>query len=151
MKVMNSEEENIKRLFPRLNYDHFKVTSEEDINYNCVAWAAMEDKTRFWQPFWGAPYRQYYWPAGVPRKLSMDAYKALFERLGYEVCSEATYEKDYEKVALFEKRGFFSHVAHQSKDGIWKSKLGDLQDIEHKLESLIGKTYGDIVMVMRKK
>lgn len=55
----------------------------------------------------------------------------LFEERGYEVSDNSEHEAGFEKLALYQQDGFFTHVAKQKPNGKWSSKLGDAEDIEH--------------------
>jgi hypothetical protein len=55
-----------------------------------------------------------------------------------------SFEPGYEKVAIYAAPdGTPTHVARQLTSGLWSSKLGQLQDIQHRLEDLAGSVYGD--------
>ena len=111
--------------FPNnLDEKNHRITSDEIPRYNCVAWAA-KDSSRWWDRLYG------YWPAGVVRDGSVEAYVEVFRRLGFELCDDSEPEPGFEKVALFGKAGQFKHVARLLESGKWTSKLGTLEDIEH--------------------
>ena len=45
-----------------------------------------------------------------------------------------------------------THVAKQTKSGIWTSKLGPYKDIEHNtLDSLTGRDFGIVAIIMKRK
>ena len=73
------------------------MTSPRDSDYNCIAWAAGQ--SAWWWP--GRDAKREYWPAGVPRERTRDAFVAAFASLGYAVCEDEGLEAGYEKVALF--------------------------------------------------
>src|SRR5215813_1478849 len=86
----------VRQEFPDIPGDHFTVTSEEDSLYNCVSHAA-EDKKRWWWPIIGR-----YWPNGVPRVVTMEAFIAAFATLGYEPCDfDLSVEMGFEKVVIY--------------------------------------------------
>ena len=62
-------------------------------------------------------------------------------------------EEGYEKVAVYsDKSGSPKHVSRQKADGIWTSKLGRLEDIEHHgPEDLEGGLYGSVAVFMRRR
>lgn len=61
-------------------------------------------------------------------------------------------EVGFEKIALYAKGNEFMHVARQSPNGKWSSKLGRLEDVEHdSLEVLEGDAYGYPKLFMRRK
>lgn len=76
----------------------------------------------------------------------------VLERHGFEACSNGNFERGVEKVAIFAKNGKAEHVALQRTDrnGLWLSKLGELQDVEHKLDVLEESDYGKVVRFMKR-
>lgn len=131
--------------FPSLTSENHRITSPEDIDYNCIAWAAG-DTERWW---WPSSAETAYWPDGIPLEETRDAFIAAFRLLGYEICETFELENGVEKVAFFEARGKPAHAARQLPNGAWASKLGELQDIEHDLlEGVEGEAYGRAVVFM---
>jgi hypothetical protein len=140
----------IENLFPRLRGSAYEVKSKQDDVYNCIAWAAGTTNTNVWWWPFGDPHKTY-WPEGVPRQETMEAFRQVFETLGYTACDDAAEEPGYEKIALFaDSQGVPSHAARQLPGGRWTSKLGALEDIEHALQDLVGTEYGSVVLVMRR-
>lgn len=43
-----------------------------------------------------------------------------------------------------------THAARQLENGKWTSKLGQLEDIEHELDGLVGDKYGIVVTILRR-
>lgn len=72
--------------------------------------------------------------------------------MGYALCKNAGYEDGFEKIAIYvDSNGKPTHVARQLSSGHWTSKLGKLEDIEHKtLESLSGSQYGTVAVIMKR-
>jgi hypothetical protein len=137
----------IPSLFPRLRSSGYKITSPATIGYNCIAWAA--DHSESW--WWPDLFHQYYWPPGIPRNESIDAFVALFESFGYEVCEKADHEKGFEKVAIYVgSNAKVTHAARQLDSGVWTSKLGSLEDIEHVFDGVSGSRYGSVAVIMRR-
>jgi hypothetical protein len=136
-----------QRRFPRLKTDGFRITSPRTTAYNCVGWAA-EDNENWWSP---EDFGLYYWPAGVSRDGSVDAWAAAFASLGFESCGDAELEPDYVRIAIYAHGGTALHAARQLPSGRWTSKLGRSEDIEHDLESLSGEGYGEVVLFMRRR
>jgi len=92
-----------------------------------------------------------YWPDGVPRSVSLDAFIHAYETLGYQHCEGAEHEPGFEKIALYVKReGKPTHAARQMPDGRWTSKLGRAEDITHRLNALVGDMYGNVAQIMRR-
>ena len=135
-------------VFPGLLTSGYRVTSPEDPDYNCIAWAAGET-TLWWEPDVNGDY---YWPQGVLRDYTLDAYKAAYEILGYSVCDSLELEKGWEKVAIFmDAVGKPTHAARQLPTGQWTSKCGSWVDIEHSVpDALSGSEYGQVACFMKR-
>ena len=128
---------NLEKLFPDLVGSTYLVTSPEDIRYNCVGWA-VEDTERWW---W--PDEDSYWPAGLAREETVAAFMAAFGEFGFVACDDPRPEEGCEKLAIYAtQRRIPTHVARQLPSGLWTSKLGQLEDIQHRLEDLVGALYG---------
>ena len=138
----------IERDFPNLSASGYEITSPDTIDYNCIAWAAGDDRRWWW------PDSQYieYWPEGVPREVTVEAFQQAFQTIGYEVCPDDSLEPGYQKIAIYaDSNGKPTHIARQLENGKWTSKLGQYEDIEHEnLPGLAGGIYGDVVAVMKK-
>lgn len=143
---MATRSPDLEHLFSRLGNSTYDVKSPKDIGYNCIAFAAGDDK-RWWDP---SPFGKYYWPSSVPRDASVDSFLALFKTLGYETCDIGTFEAGFEKIALYAKRDIVMHAAKQIGDEVWVSKLGRLEDIQHELLALDGPDYGSAVAFLKK-
>ena len=132
-------------IFPQLNAGSHRVTSPRDGAYNCVAWAAGQTDT-WWDHLFG------YWPNSASRDGSVAAYVDLFASLGFELCETSLHEPGVEKIAIYGKDdGQFTHVARQLPSGLWTSKLGSLEDIEHQdLASVSIPDYGRPVRFLRR-
>jgi hypothetical protein len=138
----------LEEAFPGLAGRGYQVTSPRDADYNCIAFAAG-DTHNWWWP--GRDVGREYWPAGVPRERTRDAFVAAFASLGYTVCEGEGPESGYEKVALFaDAAGRPTHAARQLPGGGWSSKLGKAEDIEHGLHDLEGALYGSVVLLMKR-
>lgn len=133
--------------------DHggFKETSPASKNYNCIAWAAGDSNSFWW------PDNNFYcfWPRGVPRKSTLDAFIAAFETLGYSPCDSEVLENEFEKVAIFESNNGPTHASRQlisgPHRGLWTSKMGKDIDIAHSLKGVSGKIYGTVAAILRRK
>lgn len=138
----------IERDFPRLVDSGYSIESPATCNYNCIAWAAG-DHTRWW---WPDPMESYYWPPAVIRAETIEAFVVAFASLGYIVCDNADYETGFEKIAIYlDRYGTPTHAARQLNSNFWTSKLGGLEDIEHALEGLSGRTYGSVGAFMKRR
>ena len=134
----------LSEIFPKLSGGNFRVTSPKDAAYNCVAWAAGETNA-WWDHLDG------YWPENIKRGGAVTAYVDVFVSLGFEQCATSEYEPGFEKVAVFGNGGQFTHAARQLPSGLWTSKLGSLEDIEHQdLASVSIPDYGRPVQFLRR-
>ncbi len=136
----------IEACFPNLPTHGYDITSPATTDYNCIAWAA-QDIDACW---WPDPFQLYFWPPDVPRLETLDAFIKAYELQGYSCCQNSNYEDGREKIALYvDANGKPTHAARQLKTGYWTSKLGALEDIEHKsLEGLAGNQYGSVSIIM---
>ncbi len=135
-------------LFPNLTLDGYTETSSQSTQYNCIAWGAGDDNRR-WDP--SILFGNSYWPEGIPRIQTIAAFVQVFEQLGYEECASGEIEPGFEKIAVYARMDEAQHVARQLDDGLWTSKLGDLEDITHALRGLEGTEYGSVARFMRRK
>jgi hypothetical protein len=132
--------------WPNLARTNYRVTSPHTGNYNCIAWGVGEDD-RWWSPL---PEDDYYWPEGVVREVSVGAFVRAYGTLGFVVCEDGKLEAGVEKLAIYVgSDGRPQHVARQLVSGLWTSKLGRLEDIEHELKGLSGELYGTVHLFMR--
>lgn len=139
----------LEEWFPNLAAAGYAVTSPSTLMYNCFAWAAG-DNEHSWEP--DRVMSNVYWPTGVERKYTLSNYMQVFATLGYVACEDSKLEDGIEKVALFtDEDGSPSHAARQLISGVWTSKLGDAEDIEHNtLEALEGDVYGTVAQILRR-
>jgi hypothetical protein len=138
----------LEQLFPRLAGSGYRITSPSNRDYNCIAWAAG-DSLNWWWP--GTNPNLEYWPPGVLRDETLDAFRDAFASLGYGICTREDVEPGFEKVALYaSSQGFPTHAARQLANGRWTSKLGNLEDIEHVLSDLEGDEYGSVVLILKR-
>ena len=135
--------------FPDLKPTDWAETSPATRAYNCFAWAAG-DTSRRWEP---DPWMQWYWPASVPRRYSLDAFVKAYESIGYTSCSDVSLEAGFQKIALYaDIAGFPTHAALQLPDGQWSSKLGHAEDITHRTLACLSRSpYGQPVRFLKKK
>jgi hypothetical protein len=141
--------EHIELAFPALRGRVYQVSSPPTRKYNCIAWTAG-DTTNWWWPDAPAQPDSSFWPAGVPREETLNAFRQVFVTLGYAVCDDERLESGYEKIALFALLDVPKHAARQLPNGRWTSKLGGMEDIEHELHDLTGMAYGSVVVVMKR-
>lgn len=133
--------------FPNLKEEGYEKISEQTDTYNCIAWA-VGDPARYW---WPTPRYACYWPPGFERSNALPVLKAICELLGYRECESDDQEAGYEKVALYADATGVQHAARQLRSGLWTSKIGELEDIEHiDLESLESNDYGKVALYMKR-
>lgn len=135
--------------FPNLAAAGYVITSPVTLMYNCYAWAA-QDSTHWWEP--GRTMSHYYWPPDVAATNTLAVHTQLFVMIGFAVCEDSKLEAGFEKVALYaHANGSASHAARQLISGVWTSKLGIYEDIEHNtLEALEGDVYGTVAQILRR-
>ena len=138
-------------VFPNLNDANHRITSDQTLRYNCIAWAAESD-SRWWWPSPGRTSRSY-WPPGVPREVTLAAFIEAFRALAYEECEDGSLETGFQKIALFtDDSSKPTHAARQLPNGSWTSKLGVLEDIVHAaVDDVNGPLYGAPVQFMRRR
>lgn len=139
-------EEDLKSRFPGLREGAFRITSPETQAYNCLAWAGGVDSSK-WYP---DPWDLYYWPEADGED-SLEGWVRAYGALGFDRCEDGAMEAGYTKVAIYGFEDAPLHIARQLPSGLWTSKLGDGEDIEHELSGLIGEKYGEILIYMRRE
>jgi hypothetical protein len=148
----------IELRFPHLKRSDYFVTSEEDGGYNCFAFAVHEMSVH-WYPT-EEEEEGVYWPPGVERTESLEAFIEAFKTKGYLPCEDdnSDLEPGCEKIAIYlGDDNKPCHAARQLSSGAWTSKLGVLEDIEHKTLTSLESTdfmkpaYWKIGKVLRKQ
>jgi len=153
--------DHLARKFPKLKADGGDKTSEAAIQYNCLSWSAKRTKQYRFEPKPQEAWER--WPEGLPDDYSLESFIMLFEQLGYKRLADidSRFEFFYKKVAIYaafgiygEPRWEFTHVADQLHSGVWISKLGYEEDIQHNtpqsLEGNCGDEYGKILKILKK-
>ena len=120
---MDSRTEEILKAFPGLRYDGgFRITSPEDADYNCIAWAYGRKDCWLWpdEDVDGVEV----WPQNRKGDVSIRTFIEAYKLQGYEVCDSDELETDMEKVALYAypDTDECTHAARQLTDGMWTSK-----------------------------
>jgi hypothetical protein len=139
-------EPSLEEVFPGMRGRSYQITGPKDHRYNCIAFAAGDDRDWWWPDTPGEDT----WPAGGARTETIDAFRNAFVTSGYTVCDNDQLEPGYEKVALFALAGVPKHAAKQLSNGRWISKLGPSEDIEHTLHDMTGMVYGAVALVMKR-
>jgi len=136
----------IARDLPQLKSNNHSITSPQTHDYNCIAWAAGEDD-RWW---WPVQHPHAYWPPGIPRVETVDAFIQAFVTKGYSPCDDGTLQPATEKVVLYvDKFGKPTHMARQLRSGQWTSKCGPWCDISHHNPDVVaGGVYGTVFIFL---
>ena len=130
-------------LFPKITPSNCRCTSPATDDYNCIAWAYERDNV------WCEP--GFFWPISR-HEYTIEVYIELFSSIGYRRCEDASYEKGFQKIALYIKDEKPTHAARQLTTGKWTSKLGQDIDIEHDYpEVLDGPAYGVASIFMKRE
>jgi hypothetical protein len=143
--------EDIQADFTNLRPGEWDISSDIDEGYNCIAFA-VHDTRQFWDPNM-IGVRGYYWPPGIPRDWHVRTLVRLYEIHGFRECDNADFEAGFEKIAIYATSpDNGTHAARQKESGVWTSKLGEYEDIEHnRLEGLEGNIYGTVTVWMKRK
>ncbi len=107
MSLKETPLDDIFKDFPLLENDpNFKVTSDADCNYNCIAWASLYSNVWI-QPIENPPKFtldgvKVDWPTDIPANHELDTYVKYFHHLGYVIeCDNHLFEKGYQKNLQF--------------------------------------------------
>ena len=102
------------------------ISGHPAIDYNSFAWAAgYSDR------WWGTTSEDF-WPTGVTREETLQAYINAYKVIGYEICNSESFEEGFEKIAIYvDDNKKPKHAARQLSNGRWTSKMGRFEDVEH--------------------
>jgi len=140
---------NLEEDFPNLAVSGWHKTSEPSDVYNCIAFSLHD--TQQWWAYGAIRVRGYYWPPGLTRDDTVESWIEVFEIHGFQRCLTTDLEQGIEKVVIYVNRGEPQHITRQLENGIWISKLGPDEDIEHNtLEALVGDKYGKVEIIMKR-
>ena len=137
------------------------ITSPITLYYNSFAWA-VNDQERWWFP---DRFETEYWPAGVPRENTLNAFIDAYWENGFEVCPtrDPSLESSpngffVEKIAIYTIGDEPSHACRQLNTGRWTSKIGVREDVQHELvENFIveiegiRQSLGNLSIIMRRR
>jgi hypothetical protein len=134
-----------KKLFPLL-IDYELIQNSETDNFNCISHTLGINTT----PSWPTD-NDYYWP--TKRELTKESFDNFYDHHGFEKLSllDISYDKRYNKVALYTKDGIPTHASIQIDDIWWESKIGGLGIIKHDLFEIEDDVYGEITQIYRKR
>jgi hypothetical protein len=134
--------QDIERDFPGMEYE---VRSDEDFNYNCLAFA-LGDSTNWWEP----GVMGHYWPPGFPADTTVKTVSAIIATHGFVVENADPTTVSTDSVAIFAEGDKWTHFA-KFTNGEWSSKLGEDHDVTHvRLRDLEGASpkYGRLVKIL---
>lgn len=137
----------LNKSFPNLQKTGYTLTSPITPTYNCIAWAAG-NQAKWW---WPDEQDQYYWPDGVPREETLQAFIQAYSTIGYLVCDDPSLIEGVEKISIYVLLGLVTHASRQLPDGMWTSKLGEYVDLSHTFYGLDGSVYGSVAQIMERK
>lgn len=125
----SDRDRNIDGWFPAAAKDGYKLRSDPDDDYNCIAWAASVTAIPWWPT--DPPLDGVYWPPAAPRETTLQAFIEAYATIGYKPCGkDGSLQRGYEKIAIYVGAdGKPTHAARQLSDGLWTSKLGPYRDI----------------------
>jgi hypothetical protein len=145
----------VPSVFENIKPEDFDCKSDRDIKYNCIAWAVGKTN-KFWWPI-DDPNLNYWWPISLQRvqldEEKVEHFVEAFRTEGFRRCWSGRPSRRYEKIALFVTHdGKPTHAARLLSNGLWTSKLGEDEDIEHKtLKCLEGIGYGKAKFFFKRK
>ena len=136
------------------NFDVIRdCTSDSTVNYNCIAWAVGKTD----KPWWPVDViKGYHWPLGLPvepiGQETIENFVKAFETEKYEICTSSEIEVGFEKVVIYADANMCPlHAARSLAKGVWTSKIGDEEDIEHAtVEAISGNIYGSPVVFLKR-
>jgi hypothetical protein len=145
--------------FGNIRPDNFKCSSDRTLHlqcrgYNCIAWAAGKTD-KWWWPDKGNPCA--YWPIPIDPEAPTHPRQFIkaFESEGFSQCRSEKYENGYEKVAIYVQRDDADETTHMARllpSGVWTSKMGGFEDIEHDTPQVVsGDKYGVVTAYLKRK
>jgi hypothetical protein len=139
----------LEALFPNLAASGYEIRSEQSASYNCLSYAIGIDAIS-WDPF-NEP--DTYWPAGIKQDYTIGALVAAYRTVGFVECDDGEPAAGFEKIAIYgSDDGTYSHAAVLRENGMWASKLGELEDIEHgSLDAILCEAYGTVRKFMARR
>jgi len=142
--------------FANIRPDNFTCSSDRTSHlpcwgYNCIAWAAGKTD-KWWWPVEGDPCA--FWPIPIDPidPVTLEQFIKAFESEGFSVCRNSRFENGFEKVAIYtDSNQEPTHAARLLPSGLWTSKMGRGEDIEHKTLNVVeGKRYGTATAFLKR-
>jgi len=129
--------------FPALRGKDYEL-SDEDFNYNCLAYA-VGDLSSWWEP---PKQAGRYWPAGFPEDTTVQTVESIVAVFGFTVEVDRLSTPEAEAIAIYADGTDWTHFARLS-NGCWSSKLGEGHDVKRvELKDLQGHIYGHVAKVL---
>lgn len=134
-----------------LTHGSYRVTSPPDEAYNCFAWSTGNVDERYDPYDEGSPWHNEDFFKKRPSEQGKIIIE-LFTTLGFKPSDNDLWEDRCQKIAIYQKEnGEVTHAIRILQSGIWASKLGDEEDIEHSAPSdFFGSGYGRKVTYMKR-
>jgi hypothetical protein len=138
--------DDIERDFPALIGAKYDL-SDEDFNYNCLAFA-LGDQKNWWEPPKGPGQ---YWPPGFADDVSVQTVESIIKTRGFTIeMMDTKAQPVTDAIAIYAEGNEWTHFAKFSA-GSWSSKLGDGHDVSGvTLGHLEGSLYGRVVKILRR-
>lgn len=136
--------------WPQLKDEDFEFKSKRTTLYNCLAWAINNDK-EIVEMFY---FQKKHGLDANNLDHSVKGYAEILNKFyGFIECENGDYEDGFEKIVLYgDVHDDWQHAARLLKAGLWVSKLGAWEDIEHlNLDCLNGEDYGEPKVFMKRK
>jgi len=133
----------VEQDFPALTGTEYDL-SDEDFNYNCLAYA-LGDLSNWWEPPKGLGQ---YWPPGYPNDVSVQTAESIIKDHGFTVDCDAASTPETDAIAIYAEGNEWTHFAKFSS-GSWSCKLGEGHDVMGvTIEHLEGTLYGRVVKIL---
>lgn len=152
MSYFDPDREKVLGLTGKRN--QYQIRSPRDDHYNCFGFA-VNDLHHWWEPLDYKSARYTWCTVPTKEEPTIRNYIRCLNRLGFKrvffpYISKPN-PKEYRIVALYSKdKKFFEHISYQDKDGVWKSKCGGWEDIEHQESTTINEDYGIPIAIFKR-
>ena len=135
--------DDVERDFPMLRRFGYRL-SDEDFNNNCLGFA-LGDAKNWWEPPSGSGR---YWPPGFPDDCKVETVEAIIRLHGFTVEIRIDAQPATDAIAIYAEGSEWTHFAC-FREGEWKSKLGQGNDVEGiLLNHLEVADYGRVVKIL---
>ncbi len=129
--------------FPALVGKDYDI-SDEDFNYNCLAYA-LGDYHNWWEPPKGEGR---YWPPGFTEDVKVQTVEAIIRSFGFTTILNEGEPPITDAIAIYAIGDEWQHFAKYS-NGAWSSKLGEGHDVSGvNLLDLAISDYGKVVKIL---